>query len=228
MKTLDLNVDIGEGFPFDDDLLQLATSANVCLGVHSGSPELTRQTFEACRAAGVRIGVHPGYPDRDSLGRRPATRDEIRRWSPLMVDSLRAWVDEFQPAYLKPHGAFYNTLAESEEADDVLIALMAVCPEPRLMGLDSTRHRLLAVGHGWGFLREGFADRGYRADGTLIPRNEPGAILKDPDRIKHQILDLAPKVDSLCLHGDTPGCLGYAEFVIRVLRDAGYQVGPSR
>jgi UPF0271 protein len=94
-----------------------------------------------------------------------------------------------------------------------------------LMGLESTAHKEIAIRAGQSLLREGFADRQTTSDGLLMPRNEPGAVLHDGDAIREKVLALAPHVDSICLHGDTPNCLEFAELVFKTLTDAGFGVG---
>lgn len=221
MRRIDLNVDIAEGFPFDSQLLAFATSANVCCGVHAGSPELTESTVAMCLKHGVRVGAHPGFPDRESLGRREPTAGETAEF----FDSIRAQIRDFarfKPAYVKPHGALYNwlsrlDLAEAERAKSVLrlegVRVMALPGSPWAVVLGSYA------------IKEGFADRRILPNGTLAPRTDPGAVLREPGEVAAQALMLAPKVDTLCLHGDTPGCLEFAEAVARALRDAGWELG---
>jgi 5-oxoprolinase (ATP-hydrolysing) subunit A len=218
VKKVDLNVDIGEGFPHDKALLEFATSANVCCGEHAGSFDLTQSTVALCLSKGVRVGAHPGFPDRESMGRRTPSVEELGRY----LDSLKRQVTNVSDCqYVKPHGAFYNILVGE------------------LGGLHSLAwevgHYYLKAGHRLMLLNvqnlkvpvitEGFADRAYQPNGTLVPRTEPGAVLHDPDQIRRQVVELAPKVDSICLHGDTPDCLEFAEMVYKTLVDKGYEVG---
>lgn len=250
MKRIDLNVDIGEGFPNDEALLDFATSANVCCGEHAGSRELTEHTIIACQKKGVRIGAHPGYPDRESMGRRSMEVHEHRPFLDSIFRQLRDFSAIVKPLYIKPHGAFYNdtaailptgwdsydALLEPDNAFDPggvylskipgagsLGMLLRVYRVP-LMGLSGTAHEAIAGRANQPLVREGFADRAYTATGTLVPRAQPGAVLKDPATVSRQVLDLARRVDSICLHGDTPDCLQFAEAVKRTLVDAGYEV----
>ncbi|MDR3688964.1 MAG: LamB/YcsF family protein [Fimbriimonas sp.] len=251
-KTIDLNVDIGEGFPFDRDLLSFASSANICCGAHAGSSELTLQTVELCRQQRVRIGVHPGYPDRGSMGRSPMQSGQEREYLKSIFDQVKRFLEIVRPEYLKPHGAFYGDTAillpdnwrtavkqtpppaSAYEASGLylaqfsgvqsLVLLLRIHRLP-LMGLHATAHREIAARAGTQMVKEGFGDRGYLSNGTLIPRGHPGAMLSDRDAIREQVLRLAPHVDSICLHGDTPNCVEYAEMVFQTLVDAGYGVG---
>lgn len=230
MKKVDLNVDIGEGFPYDEALLGFATSANVCCGEHAGSPELTLQTVEICRDHGVRMGAHPGFPDRESMGRR--IPDAVKPYLQSLLKQVQSAAD--WASYIKPHGAFYSLLslqALSNEARvgaavGAAIGMSKLAHLPLMLLPTSALFNLLPMlGETPEPIAEGFADRRYMEDGRLMPRSQPGAVLEDPDEIKRQVLELAPKVDSICLHGDTPGCLEFAEMVRKTLEDAGYEVG---
>lgn len=248
---IDLNVDIGEGFPYDKDLLKFASSANVCCGEHAGSRDLTQETVALCKARKIRVGAHPGYPDRPSMGREHLEGSHIREYLDSILDQVKWFVTNGAPTYLKPHGAFYSDtgpiLPEDWESAlamipgstayeaagvylaqypgiQVLTLLLRIYKLP-LMGLEPTAHRIVAQRANQSLLREGFADRAYRPDGALVARTEPGAVLKDPQEIRQQVLRLAPEVDSICLHGDTPNCVEFAELVYSTLTDAGYEVG---
>ncbi len=265
MKKVDLNVDIAEGFPYDKELLQFATSANICLGFHAGNRDLTEWTYWHCVDRSIRKGAHPGYADRKTMGRGP------RPTNGLDTDGdsqLMAYYD-LKFDYLKPHGTLYNDsarpltpdwdtvtesisegssydpipallYAESIAAAEVVLLLGSyshyvidrtsyshpmVRNDPPLMGLPYTNHEWIAQYCKVKFICEGFADRAYRPNGTLVPRSEPGAVLENPEEIKAQVLRLADQVDSICLHGDTPNCLEFAEMVYKTLIDHGYEVG---
>lgn len=250
-RSIDLNVDIGEGFGHDEELLKFASSANVCCGVHAGSPELTLETIDLCLRHRVRVGIHPGYPDRVSMGRNPMQPGQEPTYLKSLFEQTAWFVDVAKPSYMKPHGAFYSDTAvvlphdweklkkrspgvSDYESGGVylsqfpgvqsLLMLLRIHHMP-LVGLEPTAHRVVASRAHQSFIREGFADRRYRRDGTLVPRTEPGAVLTDPEEIREQALELATRVDSICLHGDTPDCVVFAELVYKSLLDAGYGVG---
>ena len=240
MKKVDLNVDIGEGFPHDEELLEFATSANVCCGEHAGSWALTRQTIEMCKSKGVRIGAHPGFPDRESLGRRTPRENEIDAFLLSVGDQVERFVNETKTSYVKPHGAFYNILGSRGFPNEFGAAVYGACggslihilmltglPPMLLLGSRDAEVVDARIAPVWGTktIFEGFADRKYRPDGTLVPRNEPGAVLEDPAEIRDQVLRIAPTVDSICLHGDNENCLTFAELVKKTLIDSGYEVG---
>ncbi len=222
MGRVDLNVDIGEGMPYDAPLLRFATSANVGCGAHAGSPRLTREVVLLCRDLGVVVGAHPGYPDRDTFGRTP-WQDPWQAFESLLAQT--ELLADLGAAYLKPHGAFYNQSAEGGPAAEVLEELLRRFGLP-LLGLPGGEHEGVARRAGVRFAREGFADRRLLPNGMLAPRSEPGAVLTDPSAVCRNALDLAPQVDSICLHGDTPDCVGLAGAVRRALEEAGFEVAP--
>ena len=177
MKNIDLNVDIGEGFPHDAELLRYATSANICCGGHAGSLALARETVELCKANSVRFGVHPGYPDRESMGRRSAEPDEQRRYFDSILMQVRSFPEG--ASYVKPHGALYNDTAvilpkgwefgvfgtrytsryEAGGASlaqfpgvQLLTMLLRIQKIP-LLGLPGTAHAVIGERSGYGFIR---------------------------------------------------------------------------
>lgn len=249
-KTIDINVDLGEGFGFDDELLQIASSANVGCGVHAGSEVITFETVEKCLAKGVRVGLHPGYPDRESMGRKSLQPGQERVYLDSIADQITRFCRKYQADYLKPHGGFYNDLGIVMEAGwdsmvrhpgskspyeaggqemsktagtGMLIVQLRIF-KLKLMGLAGTYHEEIARRAGYGFIREGFADRRYLPDGRLVRRSQPGAVLETQSEIEAQVLNLAETCDSICIHGDTAGAVRIAEWVRVTLESRGYQV----
>ncbi len=233
MKMVDINVDIGEGFPFDEDLLDFATSANVCCGRHAGSWELTKQTVFLCRQKGVRIGMHPGFPDRPNMGRIRMREDEVAQFANSVLEQAVEFMN-YAPdtGYVKPHGAWYNMLTDPVPADPslyraaelMLDGVMAACKSPAMLLAGAPICPRLAD-RGEDVIAEGFADRAYEPDGSLRSRALPDAVLTDPLVIEQQVVRLARKVDSICVHGDTPDCLELVELVYRTLEKHGFEVG---
>lgn len=227
--TVDLNADVGEGFPWDDALMEVVTSGNVCLGGHAGSPELTRATAERWREAGRAVGLHPGYPDRDSMGRlSPSGRDIATTWgNELFVQtqrmlSLNLW------SYLKPHGAFYNDAAGGMVAAVFSLDHLVHLARLPLLGLPDTFHPLSARREEVGFFREGFADRRTTEGGVLLPRSDSRALFESDVEAAEQAVRLAQSglVDSICLHGDKPGCVERAIAVRKALESVGFTIAP--
>lgn len=221
---VDINVDIGEGFPFDEALLDIATSASVCCGIHAGSPDLTTLTVERCRRHNVRLGAHPGFPDRDGMGRRLPSSGDAPEWFRSVRDQTQGFVAEYKPAYIKPHGALYNLLAGGSSAPVELIGfgvayadfLCELGVPVMLLPVSPVAQRLASQGL---LIREGFADRAYTKLGRLMSRSEPGAVLSDPEEIAGQVRSLTKSVESICIHGDTPNCLDLARLVEQTLAE---------
>lgn len=229
MKRVDINVDIGEGFGFDEALLDFATSANVCLGAHAGSEELTAHTFWLCERKGVRVGLHPGFLDRESMGRAMPDADDLGWYAENIFNQVEQWLT-VGAEYVKPHGAWYNLLTSggplytgSKLILDGVLAMSRGALQPMLLA--DSRLALAFEAEGRPIIAEGFADRAYEADGTLRSRSLPGAVLTDTGAIKSQVLKLAGSVDSVCVHGDTEGCVEFAELVYRTLEEGGFEVG---
>lgn len=224
MPRIDLNVDIGEGFANDEALLEFATSANVCCGEHAGSWDLTLLTIDLCRRKGIRIGMHPGYADREGMGRRSPGASEVPGLRRSLLGQAHEFMQAYPAAYVKPHGAWYNQIMDRATLGrfDPASPLVAIVKVHRIPAM------VLPIFGGlpkkW-IIREGFADRAYQPDGRLVPRSEPGAVLCEAGQVREQVLRIAPIVDSICLHGDTPDCLSFAELVFKTLVDAGYEVG---
>jgi UPF0271 protein len=227
---IDLNCDLGEGLgPWtlgepgtDDALLHVVTSANVACGFHAGDPVIMAATCATAAARGVAIGAHVAYRDLVGFGRRPLD---------VPVDVLRARV-----GYVKPHGALYNRIVRDEaQATAVVEAVAAVDPSLAVVGLPRSAVLRLAADAGLRTVSEAFVDRGYRADGTLVPRGSPGALVTDPAEAGRRAVTIARDgrveaadggtvevvADSLCVHSDTPGAVAVARAVRDALTGAG-------
>jgi UPF0271 protein len=220
--AIDLNADLGEGFPNDRALLALVTSASICGAAHAGSPETISRTLEEARSLGVVVGAHPGYSDREGFGRREQTMSDLQVQS-LIRDQLKiitALADAagMRIAFLKPHGALYNQAQHQAEIAQGVIAAAAESHLP-LLGQPGTLLERLARERGIRFIAEGFPDRLYRADGSLAPRTAPNAVLDDPVLIAASVNRLLddPRVATLCIHGDDPRAVANAQLLRRVL-----------
>lgn len=221
MRGIDLNVDVGEGFPHDRELLNMATSANVCCGFHAGSPEATRATVLLAREHGVVVGAHPGFPDRPAMGREPWPVARMAEAEDSLLAQL-ALVSE-DARYLKPHGAFYNQSASQEAWSGALARLLRATGLP-LYGLPGTLHVQVAHAAGVRFVAEGFAERAYRPDGHLLPRGEPGAEIETPEAAAVQALALVERVETICVHGDRRGAVEMLLGVRTALLSEGFEV----
>ena len=211
---IDLNSDLGEGAGQDAELLTLVTSANVSCGVHAGSVMDIRAALEGAKAGGVVVGAHPGYPGDFGRTDRDLDENAVRT---LVLDQLAALrsiaADVGVPIrYLKPHGALYNQACRDDRYARPILAAAREAKLPLLALPDSK------LDTGVGFFREGFADRRYLPDGSLVPRSRPDAFVTDPDEAVEQALALVRRqyVRSLCVHGDHPEAVTF----VRRLRDA--------
>ena len=223
--TIDLNADLGEGFPWDEPLLALVSSASVCCGAHAGDPDAILATLRIAGRRGVVVGAHPGYPDREGFGRRerPIGRSEVERLIREQVADLAQLARSAEVAirFLKPHGALYNQAQRDPEIASGVVEASSSLGLP-VLGLPGGSVEAEARRLGVRFVAEGFADRRYGPDGRLRPRDDPDAHLRDPQEVEAQVARLvASGVETLCLHGDDPDALARAELVLSAIRGAG-------
>lgn len=240
---VDLNADLGEGAPDDADLLTLVTSANIACGGHAGDARLMQATVRAALAHGVAIGAHPSYVDREHFGRREMQLDpdQVRAEVLCQVGALDALARAAggRLHHVKPHGALYNQAARDPAlADAIAGAVRAIDPGLAVYGLAGGELLRAAERAGLRAVAEVFADRGYRADGSLVPRREPGALIDDTHeavaRTLRMVLEgvvqavsgetVPLRAQTICLHGDGPHALAFARALHAALRDAGVQL----
>jgi len=248
VNSIDLNADLGEGFGHwrlgdDEALLDIVTSANMACGFHAGDPSTMRRLCAAAAAKGVSVGAQVGYRDLAGFGRRRIDYDldELRDDIVYQIGALEAFcrLAGDRVRYVKPHGALYNTAAvEPGQASAVVAAvagydraLPVLCQPGSVLGRAAEAAGLTVVG-------EGFADRGYRADGTLVPRSGVGALIHEPEAVVARAVRMAVdgevttadgevvpcRVASICVHGDTPGAVTLAGRVRAGLDSAGLRV----
>ncbi|NYH44247.1 UPF0271 protein [Micromonospora jinlongensis] len=247
---MDLNADLGEGFGIwrlgdDEALLGLVTSANVACGFHGGDPSTMRRVCEGAARRGVAVGAQVGYRDLAGFGRRHIAYDfaELRDEVTYQLGALNAFCRLFgtRVRYLKPHGALYHaTSTDESQAAAVVAAVTGYDPELPVLCLPGSTLAQLAVGAGLPVVAEAFADRAYLPNGALVPRGTPGAVISDPEQVAERAVRMAVErsvvavdgtvipcsVDSICLHGDTPGAVSAAELVRATLIDADIPLAP--
>jgi UPF0271 protein len=229
--TVDLNCDLGEGAGQDEALMPLITSANIACGGHAGDAATMRATLRLVRRYGVRIGAHPGFEDRINFGRleRPVTPAEVTELVRAQVGALQQAAAKQGAAvsHVKLHGALYNQTARDPDlAAGVIAAIRALTPGAALVTLaGSVLERLARATGDFAVVAEVFADRTYQPSGTLTPRKRPDALIEDPMRAVAQVLrmvregkvqstegpDVVIRVDTVCLHGDGPQAVGFAQ-----------------
>jgi 5-oxoprolinase (ATP-hydrolysing) subunit A len=246
MTTVDLNCDLAEGAADDAVVLPFVTSANVACAVHAGSPTLMRETVAAAARAGVAVGAHPGFADRENFGRQALDLppQEVFDLVAYQVGALAAFARQagVRLQHVKPHGALYHVAgARPEIADAVVQATRAAREDLLLIGPPASALSASAAAHGLRFAVEIFADRQYGEDGRLLPRGQPGAVLELSDeavaaRAVAMVLEqkiwtargtVLPQVaHTVCLHGDHPGAGARARAVRQALEAAGIAVAP--
>jgi len=247
MAAIDLNADLGEtvdGVPTADDeaMFAVISSANVACGGHAGDAASMRDAVARGTRFGVAVGAHPSYPDLANFGRVPVAMDpyDLEAAVAAQLDALVEAGADLR--YVKPHGALYHAvISDRVQADAVVAAVAALAqrlgrPLP-VLGLPGEIAGA-AASRGLPFVREAFLDRGYLADGSLVPRTRPGALLDDPGRVAARAVRLArdgvvEAVDgtlvradalSLCVHGDSPSAVAMARAVRAALDAAGVEV----
>jgi len=231
VRAIDLNCDAGEGCGPEAELVAWVTSVNVACGLHAGDPVTARRTVELAAAAGVAVGAHPGFPDREGFGRR-ALALAPREVADLVAYQVGALWGICRAAgvrlcHVKPHGALYHLAARDDGvAEAVVGAVRAVDPSLLVVAPPGSALVAAAARAGLRAVREGFADRAYAPDGSLLPRHEPGAVIASPGQAAEQACRLARSgaVDTLCVHGDHPHAAAVARAVRTALEAAGFAV----
>jgi UPF0271 protein len=234
---VDLNADLGESFGVwklgdDEAMLDVVTSVNVACGFHAGDPATLLRTCRAAAERGVRIGAQVGYHDLTGFGRRfiDVEPDELTAEIIYQIGALQAIAQaaESTVSYVKPHGALYNTIvSHHDQARAVASAVHTVDPALAVLGLSGSVFFAEAEDLGLRTVPEAFADRAYRSDGQLLSRRAPNAVLHDVDEIADRVASMVKSgrvtavdgstipvtVESVCVHGDSPGSVQIAHAV---------------
>ena len=245
---IDINADVGESFgaySIGDDaaVMRSVTSVNVAAGFHGGDPSVLRRTIRLARELGVAVGAHPSFPDLQGFGRREMSisaqeAEDVVLYQVAAVAGV-ARAEGLTLSHVKPHGALYNMAVRDRELAEA-IARSVFAFDPELVLFAPPRSALAAAGRAIG-LRvaiEGFADRAYQSDGTLVPRDQPGAVIANIEDVVTRALQMAVDrtvvaadgtllqidIDTLCIHGDTPGAASMAAWVRAGLQSAGVDV----
>jgi UPF0271 protein len=248
--TVDLNADLGESFGVwqlgdDEAMLDVVTSANVACGFHAGDPALLLRTCRAAAERGVRIGAQVSYRDLAGFGRRfiDVTPDDLSADVIYQIGALQALAHAAGTAvsYVKPHGALYNTIVTNhDQARAVAAAVHAVDPGLPVLGLAGSVFFDEADELGLRIVPEAFADRAYRSDGQLVSRRQPSAVLNDIGEITDRVASMVTAgrvaaidgstiqitVESVCVHGDSPGAVQIANAVRERLVADGVELKP--
>lgn len=217
---IDLNCDLGEGCAYDAELMPYIDSANVACGFHAGDALTALKTLTLAKQHNVRVGAHPGFNDRENFGRRELSLSEEQIYAECtyqigaLIGLAKAVGHEV--SYVKPHGALYNLACRDEQFARPVIDAVSVFELP-LFGLPDSKLQAMSEGK-CPFIVEGFADRRYLPDGSLVPRAREDAFVTDPDEAVKQAERLIQTkgVQTLCVHGDNPQAVDF----VRALREA--------
>ena len=248
MPSIDLNCDLGESFGaytigMDAQVIPYVTSANVACGFHAGDAVVMERTVALCKASGAAVGAHPGLPDLQGFGRRvmKISPAEAGAFVTYQVGALKAFCDAAGVPlhHVKPHGALYNMAGRDRElADAIARAVQSAAPGAVLLALSGSEMVRAAQAIGLPVASEVFADRGYRPDGSLVPRGTPGAMIEDEDEAIARVIrmvkegkvracdgtDIAIRADSVCVHGDGPKALAFVQKISAALKASGVEL----
>ncbi|MCD6296143.1 MAG: 5-oxoprolinase subunit PxpA [Deltaproteobacteria bacterium] len=252
-KKIDLNSDVGESFGnyrlgLDEEVIPLITSANIACGFHAGDPSVMRRTIRLARQNRVAVGAHPGLPDLIGFGRRymEVSLEEIKDYVTYQIGALQAFANAegLELQHVKPHGALYNMAVQDvaiwEAMADVLAGLNRNLILVALAGPGKKELEAIGAHYGIRIAFEFFGDRAYNLDGTLVPRQEPGAVIQDHQLVSERILKMVKEgkvvskdgveieftADTICVHGDNPAAVTLAKKNREVLLKSGIEIAP--
>lgn len=234
---MDFNVDVGEGFNNESDILPFVSSCNIACGSHAGNESIMRLVINLAKKHKIRIGAHPAFEDRTNFGRLvldtalPALKNSIRNQIKLLIDIAK---DEGAVVeYIKPHGALYHKVCnDTDYAELITVLISEDFRGLPLMGLPNCVASNLCNEKGIEYLSEGFADRTYERDGNLRLRNLEGSVLINNEAVLNQVLEIknskvttyngeeiSLKVNSICFHGDHEGSVERIKFVVNRINE---------
>jgi UPF0271 protein len=246
MTSIDLNADIGEGLPHDEVLLGIISSASIACGGHAGTEASMRAALRVAKANGVVAGAHPGFADAENFGRRRLElgADELTRQMRAQLETLAGLAREEGVAlrYVKLHGALANMAAEDEHVASVAFAAVRNHDSHlAILAIDNSAQVAAAEALGLEVIHEAYADRAYLADGLLMPRSEPGAVLHNAELVAQRAVRFATRGElvtadgsalstvarSLCIHGDNAEAVAIAYAVKEALSEAGVEIATA-
>ena len=248
MYRVDLNSDLGESFGrytlgMDDKIIPLITSANVACGYHASDPVVMNKTIEMAKAAGIRVGAHPGFPDLMGFGRRNmnVSPAEAKAYVLYQLGALDAFCKAHgvKMQHVKPHGALYNMAAKDYKLSTAICeAIREYDDNLIVMALSGGELVRAAKDMGLRVALEVFADRAYEEDGTLVARTKEGAMITDEEEAIRRVIrmvkeqkvtaitgkDIDIKADSICVHGDGAKALAFVERIKKTMEEEGIQI----
>lgn len=247
-KQVDLNADMGESFGDwvmgnDAALLDIVTSANIACGFHAGDPDVMAQTMRMAQAKGVGLGAHPGFADLQGFGRRrlALSKDSLHSMITYQIGAAQAMARSVGEtlSHVKLHGALSNMASEDLAMARICVqAIKGAAPKTPIMVLSGTPLQRAAEELNCPWAGEIFADRAYNDDSTLVSRSIDGSVIHDPDIAASRILKMVQsdaiiansgkvipaRIDTICVHGDTPNAIEIAKRVRLTLEGAGVAV----
>jgi UPF0271 protein len=239
LMKIDLNCDMGENIGNDEDLMPYITSANIACGFHAGDEMSMRRTVRLAKRHGVAVGAHPGWKDREAFGRLELSlsSDEVEALMLYQLGALYAIAnaESVELHHVKPHGALYNQAVQDPVlAGTIARAVKRFSPNLFLVGLAGSELVKAGIEAGLRIAGEGFPDRNYNLDGTLVSRQQGNAIIESPEEVSAHAIELVQKgvdfgrehviVETLCIHGDHPYAAQNAKLVREALEKAGMEV----
>jgi len=239
IMKIDLNCDMGENIGKDEDIMPYITSANIACGFHAGDENTMRETVLLAKRYEVAVGAHPSWKDREGFGRNEMTLplDEVETLIFEQVKELNevAKAEGMELHHVKPHGALYNQAAKDRGlANAIARAVKRISGDLVLVGLAGSGLVEAGLEFGLRVANEGFPDRNYNPDGTLVSRKQPHALIESPEEIASHAIELVKngidfsgkrvKVETLCLHGDHPSAADNAKIVHEALKKHGVEI----
>ena len=243
MRTIDINCDLGEGVGNDELIMPYISSANIACGYHAGDEKIMKQTVQLCKKYNVAVGAHPSFPDRANFGRTDMLLHpgEIYEMVVKQINWLENIAEEndVDIHHVKPHGALYNMAARDRSlAPFVCLALLDTNSKYILYGLSGSYLIKEGKSHGLKTASEVFADRTYKDDGNLSPRNKPGALIEDTGKAVAQVIQMVKEgtvtsvsgkkipivAETVCIHGDGAHAVEFAKAIHHALKQEGIQI----
>ena len=250
-RHIDLNCDMGENeaeasAALDRELMRFISSCSIACGGHAGSERTMRRAAASALDAGLRIGAHPSYPDRENFGRQSMSISGTGLSAAITEQTaeLKAIVNELggKLSFVKPHGALYNDMARDAELTSLVVTtIKEFDPTLKIMGLAGSHCSAICEDLAMPFLGEAFADRRYADDGQLSPRSQDGAVITQPETAVEQILSIVEQArvesingkwlplqaQSICVHSDTPCALEHLMLISNHLISRGLTIGAT-
>ncbi|MBZ9626701.1 5-oxoprolinase subunit PxpA [Psychroflexus sp. CAK1W] len=242
-KTIDINCDLGEGGKFDVDIMPLVSSCNIACGGHFGDYETVEQTVRLAKLHKVNVGAHPSYPDFENFGRLSLeiSATDLKRHLHSQIDFVEKACDAntVKLHHIKPHGALYNDKRKSQSIADLILEVVKERGQELILFSPPRVRFTLELPKSITLWMEGFADRAYQNDLSLVSRKENGAVLHNPELISERVLAMIEnqevltlsgeiirhEFDTICVHSDTPNALKILEVLKSRLTKKGIKIG---